>query len=229
MTRPLLLLSVFTLAACTTATQRPTPAEERAALESPATAPAEAPSAPAAGGEAAAPAPKPEAPVDRPALRTDNRVSASAGEAGGVVVLWPRIIPADAAGARTPQAAALQKKLTGVADVELMGWAQDVRPAPERVCPQAGCKGVSLGVLLVHKAEGCAAVALVSRPGRSAAQLVPWAGKVTVKRDFVPFREPPESEIVVHDFVPCGDLAAALSEKEPAVRAAVRGASKPAN
>ncbi len=227
MNRALFVLAALTLSACTTATQRPSPAAERAAMETPPvaaspdapspTANLKTPEAPTAGKPAAA-----GEVIDRPALRSDVRVSASPGDSGGVTILWPRIIPADPAGARTQNALAIQKRLEAVADVEMMGFAQDVRPAPERVCPQAGCKGVSLGVLLVHKGTGCAAVALLSAPGRSETLLVPWAGELTLKRARIPFREPPESEVVVRDFALCSELAAKMAEREPTIREAVR-------
>ena len=227
MHRLALVLVLASLVACTTATRRQSPAQELGALSSPArpsssaTPDAGAPVQAAPDADVRVQAAPGEV-IDRPALRTDDRVSASAGGAGEVTVLWPRIIPADPAGARTQQALALQKRLESVADVELMGWGQDVRPAPERVCPQAGCKGVALGVLLIHKGAGCAAVALVSTPGRSPTRLIPWVGELTLKRDMVAFRDPPESEVVVRDFVPCTELAARLADREPQVREAVR-------
>jgi hypothetical protein len=222
MSRLITACLALTLTACTTATQRPAPAQERAALEAPRT-PAVAELTPPSQPVAAAPEATAKV-VDRPALRTDARVSATAGEEGGVTILWPRIIPSDPQGARTQDALVLQKRLEAVADVELMGYGQDVRPAPERVCPQAGCKGVALGVLLVHNGTGCAAVALISTPGRSATRLVPWVGELTLKKDVVPFREPPESQVVIRDFALCTELAAKLAEREPIIREAVRAA-----
>lgn len=224
-----LLVLIFLPLACATPTGGQSPAQRLGALDTPQRA-----TGPAATPDVAQPTPDPQPAaankvVERPALRTDARVSASAGGTGDVTVLWPRIIPADPAGARTQQALALQKRLESVADVELMGWGQDVRPAPERVCPQAGCKGLALGVLLVHNGAGCAAVALVSQPGRAPTRLIPWVGELTLKRDMIPFREPPESEVIIRDFVPCTELAQRLSEREPAVKEAVRRASKPEN
>ena len=94
------------------------------------------------------------------------------------------------------------------------------------VCPQAGCLGVSVGVLLLHNGQGCAAVALVGGPGRSAVRLIPWVGELSIKRDRVLFRAPPESEVSIRDFVPCVDLGASLAAEEETVAAAIIQAAK---
>ena len=88
-----------------------------------------------------------------------------------------------------------------------------VRPRPERVCPQQGCKGVSLGAVLGHQEGGCFAVALIGAPNGGSVQLVPWAGKVLAPRGGqVPFRSPPESRLMVTEFVPCQDLLGLLDD-----------------
>ena len=155
-----------------------------------------------------------------------SRVSASRGAEGGVLVLWPRIIPASDASIVTSAAIALQGRLRDLAMVALPGRSMDLRPAPERVCPMAGCKAVSVGVLLLHQEGGCAAVALVSRPGASPAALVPWSGKVTLKVQEAAFRSPPESLVTVNDFAPCGRLLANTTEAEKAIRIAIEAAGK---
>lgn len=152
---------------------------------------------------------------------SDARVSSSAGEEGGVVVLWPRII-----GEGDDAAALIQQRLREIAERVLPGHPVDVRPAPERVCPQSGCRGISLGALLIATAEGCASVALVSPPGQSAAKLVPWSGFVTLQSSEVPFREPPESHVHVGDFVPCDGIEETFIVNQPEVETAVRQAAE---
>ena len=98
----------------------------------------------------------------------------------------------------------------------------DVRPAPERVCPQAGCKAMTVGALLVHTGQACAVVALVSGPGRSAVHLLPWAGKVTLKQQTLPFREYPESHVTILDFQRCGALAEPMRVEEGRVMASMK-------
>lgn len=151
-------------------------------------------------------------------------ISRSAGEKGGVVVLWPRVIPATDDPAVLGQAAALQARLKAVVELEAPGVTVDLRPAPERVCPRAGCKAVAVGAVLHHREGGCVAVATVSDPGPSVAALVPWGGLVELKQPTTPFRDPPENALVVKDFAACADLGAATAPRDEAVRAAVRAA-----
>ena len=148
-------------------------------------------------------------------------ISRSAGEEGGVVVLWPRVIPKT--NSKTAQAAAwvVQQNMKRLAEETLPGRVIDVRPEPERVCPQAGCKGVVLGAVLVHNGEACVAVATVSGPGQSAQTLVPWAGKADLKQLTVPFREPPESYLTIRDFSKCSMLTTPLAENDTPVRSAL--------
>jgi len=82
----------------------------------------------------------------------------------------------------------------------------DVRPEPERVCPPEGCQATSVGAVIVIKDTTCALVAVIAGPGKSAAHLVPWAGKVELTQDTVPFREPPEGRVKVRDWVSCATL-----------------------
>jgi hypothetical protein len=94
----------------------------------------------------------------------------------------------------------------------------DVRPEPERVCPQAGCSAMAVGALLVHNNNACAVVGWASAPGRSDQTLVPWAGLIELKRPTIPFREPVESHVIIRDFQPCDRLAAPLTEMAIAVQ-----------
>ena len=85
-----------------------------------------------------------------------------------------------------------------------------------------------MGVLLVHSRGGCAAVALIASPGKSAAHMVPWIGTVALKGQMVRFRAPPESEVIVRDFVPCDQLVSRLTERESDLRAAILRVATPA-
>ncbi len=152
----------------------------------------------------------------------DPRVSTSRGEEGGVVLLFPRVIPSDGAEAVQEQAAAIQERLRGLVENALPGRPIDQRPAPERVCPRAGCVGIAVGAVLVHSGAGCAVVATVSRPGESASGLEPWTPATTVRSAVIPFREHPESQIAVRDYARCAELLDSLSERDDAVTEQIR-------
>lgn len=157
---------------------------------------------------------------DEPSSNKDGpEISRSVGRAGGLVVFWPRVIPRSDDAAIAGLASKLQGELVAIAKGRFDDV--DVRPAPERVCPRAGCKAATLGVLLTHGGGGCTALALVSKPGTAPARIVPWAGVVKLARDEVPFREYPESEVVIEDAVPCDKLVESLKERRGDVEAAV--------
>jgi len=139
-------------------------------------------------------------------------ISRSVGEEGGVVVFWPRIVPRSDKAEIKALAGAVQRQL--VAAVEQAGvTAVDVRPEPERVCPKAGCAGMTVGAIVVNaKGGGCTVLGLVAPAGQGETHIVPWHGLVKLKAETVPFREPPESQVTVRDNVPCKDLGAKLGE-----------------
>ncbi len=151
-------------------------------------------------------------------------ISRSVGTAGGVVVLWPRIVqpsgspPPDASLEKI--AADVQAQLAGIA--RKSGAQVDVRPEPERVCPRSGCKATRIGALVTRADHGCAVVAYVGKPGVSPAHLVPWAGSITLSATQVPFRSHPEKVVRVTDYVPCAKLD--LSQHSADVAAALRSA-----
>lgn len=154
----------------------------------------------------------------------DLRVSASRGEVGGAVILWPRVIPSNLTEAMRPQATAIQQQLRQAVTHAAPAKTQDVRPEPERVCPRAGCLGASVGALLATSpGGGCAVVALVAPPGAGSMRLIPWIGEVTLKKDVIDFREPPESFVVIEDYSSCDGLPARLAQGNPALEAALRG------
>jgi len=153
-------------------------------------------------------------------LLGDN-ISRSRGEEGGVVVLWPRIIPAGERDSLRPTAQALQERLRAMVASALPGRPIDVRPENERVCPITGCLGSAVGLLLVRQGTGCVAITLLSDPGKSAQRLVGWAGGYTSPAE-VPFREPPESSVLVRDYVPCERLLELTGARDDAVRGALR-------
>lgn len=154
-------------------------------------------------------------------------ISRSAGVQGGVVVLWPRILPRSEDPAVVELATLVQARLATLARAG--AEAVDQRPAPERVCPKAnGCAAASVGAIIARKDKGCAVVALVSRPGISPAQLLPWAGRVRLKNSTAAFRDPPENEVIVEEFVPCDKLKADLASNvapgdEAALGVAIKG------
>jgi hypothetical protein len=101
----------------------------------------------------------------------------------------------------------------------------DVRPEPERVCPRAGCNAATVGLLFAKAGEGCAAVALVSAPGKSPARLVPWLGAAKLSKDMVAFRELAEEAARVTDFSRCSTLAEE-KDRDADVVTAIKGAVK---
>jgi len=150
----------------------------------------------------------------------DERVSTSRGEEGGVVVLWPRVVSSGVD--EVPETSEVQSQLRAIAERAAEGRPVDVRPEPQRVCPQGGCEAAAVGAVVLRADTGCAVVATASLPGPTPARLVPWAGQVELAEHNVPFREPPEQHIRVTDFVPCSDLATALYSVEPEIEQAVR-------
>jgi hypothetical protein len=164
-----------------------------------------------------------------PALAGDSpQISRSVGEPGGVVVLWPRVIPATDTPATRHAAALVQAQLRKLVAETLAGRPVDTRPEPERVCPQAGCKAMTVGALLIHSGDACAVVALISGPGRAPATLVPWAGRVDLKRVSIGFREPAESYVTIRDFQHCSALVEPLKAGEAVVKQAIVSASRAA-
>ncbi|MBK6516311.1 MAG: hypothetical protein IPG04_19955 [Polyangiaceae bacterium] len=132
-------------------------------------------------------------------------ISRGTGDAGTVVVLWPRVLPKTDDPKISDLAGRVQIRLDRLA--AKTGKKVDRRPAPERVCPKdAGCKGVSLGAILAVKEQGCAVVALVGPSGTQPVTLVPLAGDAKLSATTSPFREPPENLVTVSEFVPCDKL-----------------------
>ncbi len=161
-----------------------------------------------------------------PATLEERHVSQSAGTPGGVTLLWPRIIPRDIVDENRDLAAALQQRMKGIVEKHLPGRAIDFRPEPERVCPKTGCAGVSVGLLLSRQGQGCLVLALISRPGVSPTRIVPWVGKVQLRADTVGFREWPESQITVADYIPCNSLLTTMDSQEANVAAALQAAAR---
>ncbi len=152
-------------------------------------------------------------------------ISRSAGVEGGVVVLWPRVIPKSEDPQTRQDGAFIQSQLRAAIARALPGMPVDVRPEPERVCPQKGCTAVSVGAVLMHKESGCAVVATVSKPGPSEQRLITMAGAMTLATNTVPFREPPESFVTIHDFDRCTDLGPNMELRMGAFEAALREAA----
>lgn len=149
-------------------------------------------------------------------------ISHSRGVDGGIVLLWPRVVPKANTVAMRGPAKALQDRLKAMLEEHFPGRPIDVRPEPERVCPRrGGCLGTSVGLLIGVLEGECVAVVIVSPPGESEQLLMPWAGLVTTQIT-VPFREPPESSMKIHELVPCDKLPVATLDREERVRQALR-------
>ncbi|MCA9602864.1 MAG: hypothetical protein KC417_12600 [Myxococcales bacterium] len=156
---------------------------------------------------------------------TDPRISRSAGVEGGLVVLWPRVVPAD--GSEDSVAEALQAELTQMANHVRSSERVDVRPSPERTCPRAGCIAPSLSAVLLHKGGGCAVVLALQAAGESETHLVPWLGQMDILDEVIPYREPPESHVRPTDFVRCDEVGSLLTAESERIEAAVRAFADP--
>lgn len=152
-------------------------------------------------------------------------ISHSKGVAGGIVVLWPRIIPGTIAEENAAIAAQVQAKVKAVAEKALPGRPVDVRPKPERVCPKAGCDAVSINVLFTRNSTACVAVAIINAPGTSSTKLIPWGGLVELKSDTIQFRDMPENFVKIKDYVPCDQLVTSMGEQDQFIEAALRAAA----
>jgi hypothetical protein len=205
-----LALGLFCLA-CGGAEARPAPGRPAPVEDFSAEAPSEA-----ADTEPAAPQPAGD--------RDGPHISRSIGEEGGVVVFWPRVIPRTEDAALNALAGRLQKELAALAKEAFPGKPIDVRPEPERVCPRDGCAAMTVGAVLAHVGGGCVVAAVVSESGKAPQRIVPWVGRFDVKREEVPFREHPESEITIRDAMPCGDVGKSFGEKKADVVAQLRKA-----
>lgn len=214
------------LAGCGPTTQGPgssqpgaAPLPGLSATAGPTTSPTTGPAA--TSSPAATPAAQPSA-----GSLEERHVSTSAGAAGGVTLLWPRIIPRDIVDENRDLAGALQQRMKGIVEKHLPGRAIDFRPEPERVCPKTGCAGVSVGLLLSRQGQGCLVIALISRPGVAPTRIVPWVGKVQLRADTVGFREWPESQITVADYIPCNSLLTTMDSQEANIAAALQEAAR---
>lgn len=138
--------------------------------------------------------------------RLDQRISQTRGAQGGTIILWPRVIPASQNPAIRDHAFAIRDRLRRLAGQVFPGRALESRPEPQRSCPHSGCRAMRLGAVLLHRGQGCAVVVTMGRPGQSSTRLVPWMGKVGLKKSFIAFRDKPETSIQVLDFVPCQQL-----------------------
>ena len=152
----------------------------------------------------------------------DPRVSTSVGEEGGVVVLWPRIAPSSDAEALGELPRLLRDRLLGLVRQAGGDRAVDVRPEPQRVCPRSGCEAMAVGLVVLHRGGGCALAVTVSQPGPSPAHLVPWTEGTSARNTMVPFREPPESQVAVGDFVPCHAIRDAAQLRDAEVLEGIR-------
>lgn len=137
-------------------------------------------------------------------------ISRSRGKKGGVVVLWPRVVPETQDAAVTALAGQLQQRLAVLAGDVVDPKKVDVRPPPERVCSQIGCKAASVSIMIGQRGGGCALVGVVSGPGTSPQQLIPLAGQLQLTGSSAPFRQPPEQLLNVSEFAPCDQVLEAL-------------------
>ncbi len=157
----------------------------------------------------------------------DPHISRSAGFPGAIVVLYPRVVPVTREDELRAISVGVQQRLVDLVMRALPGRKMDLRPFPERACPQAGCTVPALGAVLASVDTGCAVVVTLSPPGRSDSTLRAWAGEVELRGGPVPFREAPESRITVKDMAICADLAEAGAAKDAELITAIRAAFGP--
>jgi len=129
------------------------------------------------------------------------------------------VIPSSLADATRERVTQVQRLMVALVAEALPGVAVEVRPEPERVCPQGGCLATSLGAVFHQHGDGCVVVATVGPPGRTPRRLAPWGGAVDLKAARAEFRSPPESLLVIRDYLPCSELLTRLAERKgPVVR-----------
>jgi hypothetical protein len=142
-------------------------------------------------------------------------ISRSRGPKGGVVVLWPRVFwPKGDEAVSRELATKVQRRLGELAKRAVGARSIDVRPEPEKVCPQEGCIATSLGAVIVVRDKACAVVATAAGPNASPWHLLPWAGKAQLAKDTVPFRDPPEDQVKIVDYVACDKLLEGTEDKD---------------
>src|SRR5690606_37061594 len=99
--------------------------------------------------------------------------SHSKGRKGGVVVLWPRVVPHTDDRDLRLLADKLQERVTQQAIAARGSALVDTRPEPERVCPREGCRATSVSLVIGHQQGGCVVAAVVGPPGTEAQTLLP--------------------------------------------------------
>ena len=152
-------------------------------------------------------------PVVAEAGANGPEVSRSRGKRDGVVVLWPRVVPATSDPEVLGLAGRLQERLYSAASAVVDYRRVDVRPSPERVCPRVGCRAPTVGLFLGHDEGGCVVVGMVSPPGPEASDVVPLVGDVEMVGNKLAFRSAPERTMIVQEFVPCTDVEARFNDQ----------------
>jgi hypothetical protein len=178
-------------------------------------------SPPAAGHES------PRVVLEPTPMDADPHISRSAGFPGAIVVLYPRVVPVTREDELRAISVGVQQRLAELVTRALPGRKIDLRPFPERACPQSGCTVPALGAVLASIGTGCSVVVTLSPPGRSDSTLRAWAGEVELRGGPVPFREAPESRVTVKDMAICADLAQAGAAKDAELVTAIRAAFGP--
>ena len=160
-------------------------------------------------------------------------ISKHRGKKDGLIVLWPRVVPGEPETEVPPEvhdvAVQVHQRLGQIAARAGDEGKLVIRPEPERTCPQKGCRAVSLGAVLGFYEGGCFAVGLIGHPEGGHVRMVPWGGEVLASSRHVAHREPPESALMVEEFVPCGQLVASLDDAkvERALEAAMAEGAAP--
>jgi hypothetical protein len=156
-------------------------------------------------------------------FRETPEITRSVGTPKSVVVLWPRMSAKSVNPQTKDLAQRLQARVRDLAAQAAPGRGIDLRPDPERSCPRPnGCDAPTVSVLFLADNGACAALVVVSKPGPSPQQLVPWIGQVRLKRDAVPFREPTESAVTVDDFASCAKMSESFGDHEADIVAAIK-------
>ncbi len=140
-------------------------------------------------------------------------ISRSRGPRGGVVVLWPRIVPEEAPPDLRAMAGRLQARLYAAAATVLGTRRVEIRPEPERTCPERGCRAVAASLVLGHRDSGCVLLLALGEPDGGPVRLRQIAGAVDIDRPVLQFREPPERGFVITEFASCASLEAVFEDE----------------
>jgi hypothetical protein len=148
-------------------------------------------------------------------------IARSKGHRGGLIVLWPRVVPASAAAANHEVVAKVQERLVLLAKRVAGARHIDMRPEPETTCPPDGCDASSISALVYAGDGACALVALIGGPKKAPVNVMQWVGREDIASPTAGFGDAPESLVKVKQFVGCDELLKGHDNEDSALARAI--------